>query len=520
WTGTTSAPSGRSPSTGAGSPPNRPARSPIPTTRPTRTSKRFRRRGSSLPRRGSTPPVRSPSWSRSARTDETTRSATRAPDGGSCGVPGLPGGGLLDLAEHRSLGDRGTGLHGQVGDHAVLVRRDRGLHLHGLEDGDLVTGLDLLALLDGHLDGGALHRRGHGVARGGRTGGAAPGTGLGLAADRAAVVGSAEGEIARQGDLDAAAVHLDDDLLALDGLVVVGGGAGRRPRLDRVLPVGLDPLGVDVEALVVTDEGRVGDDVLVERDDRRHALHHVLVESACRTGERLVAVLAPRDELGQHRVELTADGVALLDAGVQPDARAGGLVVPRDGAGGREEVASRVLAVDAELERVTARGGVLGELEHLALGDLELLENQVDPGGLLGDRVLDLQAGVDLEEGDRVALHHELDGAGAVVAGLAADRLGRLVEPPALLVGEERGRGLLDELLEAALQSAVAGTGDDDVAVLVGEHLRLDVAGLVEVLLDKALAAAERGDGLTGGGLEEVGDLGHLVGDLHAAATA
>src|SRR5699024_5901384 len=171
-------------------------------------------------------------------------------------------------------------------------------------------------------------------------------------------------------------------------------------------------------------------------------------------------------------------------------------------------------------ERVTARGGVLGELEHLALGDLELLENQVDPGGLLGDRVLDLQAGVDLEEGDSVALHHELDGAGAVIAGPAAESLGRLVEPPALLVGEERGRGLLDELLEAALQSAVAGTGDDDVAVLVGEHLRLDVAGLVEVLLDKALAAAERGDGLTGGGLEEVGDLGHLVGDLHAAATA
>jgi hypothetical protein len=41
------------------------------------------------------------------------------------------------------------------------------------------------------------------------------------------------------------------------------------------------------------------------------------------------------------------------------------------------------------------------------------------PGDLLGDRVLDLQAGVDLEEGDGAVLaDEELAGAGAVVAGL------------------------------------------------------------------------------------------------------
>ena len=90
----------------------------------------------------------------------------------------------------------------------------------------------------------------------------------------------------------------------------------------------------------------------------------------------------------------------------------------------------------------------------------------------------------------------------------------------ALLISEERGRGLLDELLEAALQGAVAGTHDDDVAVLVGEDLGLDVAGLVEVALDEALAAAEGGGGLAGSGLEELGDLVALVGDLHAASAA
>ncbi len=374
-----------------------------------------------------------------------------------------------------------------------------------------------MALLHGDLHDSALHRGRHGVTGRGRTCGAATGAGLGLAADGPAGVRAAEGQVAGQGDLDATSVHLDDDLLALDGLVVVGRRTGGRPRLDRVVPLLLDPLGVDVEALAVADIRRVGDDVLVERQDRGHALDLVLGQGAGRAGERLVAVLAPHDQLGEHGVELAADGVTLLDARVHAHSGAGGLVVTGDGAGGGQEAATRVLAVDAELEGVATRGGVLGELEHLALGDLELLQDEVDARGLLGDRVLHLEAGVDLEEGDRVALDHVLDGAGAVVAGLLADGLGGVVDPLALVIGEERRGGLLDELLEAALQGAVAGAGDDDVAVLVGEDLGLDVAGLVEVLLDEALAAAERGDGLTGGRLEELGDLLHPVGDLHAA---
>ena len=42
----------------------------------------------------------------------------------------------------------------------------------------------------------------------------------------------------------------------------------------------------------------------------------------------------------------------------------------------------------------------IGVVEDAALGDAELLAHQVDAGDLLGDRVLHLQAGVDLEEGD------------------------------------------------------------------------------------------------------------------------
>ena len=46
----------------------------------------------------------------------------------------------------------------EAGDGAGLVGLEGLLHLHGLEDHDDVALGDLLALLDGDLDDGALHR--------------------------------------------------------------------------------------------------------------------------------------------------------------------------------------------------------------------------------------------------------------------------------------------------------------------------------------------------------------------------
>ena len=73
-------------------------------------------------------------------------------------------------------------------------------------------------------------------------------------------------------------------------------------------------------------------------------------------------------------------------------------------------------------------GVVVAEL--LAGGDPEHLAHEVDAGDLLGHAVLDLEAGVHLEERDGAVLaDEELAGAGADVPGLVQDRLGRVVEP-------------------------------------------------------------------------------------------
>ena len=67
----------------------------------------------------------------------------------------------------------------------------------------------------------------------------------------------------------------------------------------------------------------------------------------------------------------------------------------------------------------------LGEGHRQAGGDADLLLHQVDVVDRLGDRVLDLQAGVHLDEVELAVLVEELDGAGAGVVdagdGVGAD---------------------------------------------------------------------------------------------------
>ena len=154
-------------------------------------------------------------------------------------------------------------------------------------------------------------------------------------------------------------------------------------------------------------EGRVGDDGAVERQHRRHALDVELGQRPAGALERLLPVAAGHDELGQHRVERAADDVAGDDAGVEPDARPGRRARRRatvPGAGRKPRPASSPL-IRNSIEWPRGRGVVVAE--RLAVGDAELLADQVDAGDLLGDRVLDLQAGVDLEEGDGAVLADE-----------------------------------------------------------------------------------------------------------------
>ncbi len=136
-----------------------------------------------------------------------------------------------------------------------------------------------------------------------------------------------------------------------------------------------------------------------------------------------------------------------------------------------------ILGVDAALDGVALDHDVLlREAERRAGGDADLLAHQVDAGHRLGDRMLDLQAGVHLDEVELAVLEQELHRAGAAILELAHGVGGQLADPVALL-GVEGGRGrFLQHLLVAALQRAVALAEMDAGALPVAQHLDLDMA--------------------------------------------
>ena len=81
-------------------------------------------------------------------------------------------------------------------------------------------------------------------------------------------------------------------------------------------------------------------------------------------------------------------------------------------------------------------------------------------------------------------------------------------------------RGLLDDLLMAALQRAVALEQVDRLPVPVGEHLHLDMARPIDQPLEQHPVVAERCLGLAPAGGERLEEVRGLVDPAHALAAA
>ena len=274
-------------------------------------------------------------------------------------------------------------------------------------------------------------------------------------------------------------------------------------------------VGVGEHGLEEADVG--GDAADAELQQRAPRLLHRRLEGAAATGE-----------LGEHRVEVRADlGAGVRRTAVEAHARTAGGAVGGDLPGVGAEAVGRVLRGDPALEREAARvHHVLGEPEVGERGagrDQHLRLDEVDRGDLLGHGVLDLDAGVHLDEDVApVRVEEELDGAGVLVADLAgeAHRVG--AHPVPDLGVQARSRGDLDDLLVAALHGAVALVEVDHAALgarAVGEDLHLDVARVDDGLLDEDGRVAEGALGLAHAGLDRLAQVGPVL-DLPHPATA
>jgi hypothetical protein len=144
-----------------------------------------------------------------------------------------------------------------------------------------------------------------------------------------------------------------------------------------------------------------------------------------------------------------------------------------------------------------------------------------EPGDQFGHRVLHLDPGVHLEEEVLAVLREQtLDRPGRAVADGSGRVDGDLPDPLAELLGHGRGRRLLDELLVAALDRAVALAEVDDGPVGVGEHLDLDVTRILEVPLDVDRGVGEVRLALPTGRLECALDLVPRADDFEALPAA
>ena len=134
----------------------------------------------------------------------------------------------------------------------------------------------------------------------------------------------------------------------------------------------------------------------------------------------------------------------------------------RNSLAGSSVVMRHCSAAPADLQRLLRQAEVV---EGLAAGDAQLGADEVDVGDLLGDRVLDLDARVHLDEDvAAVGREQELDRAGVDVADLLGERDGVGAHPLAQLGVEVGGRGDLDDLLVAPLDRAVPLEQVDHVA--------------------------------------------------------
>ena len=162
-------------------------------------------------------------------------------------------------------------------------------------------------------------------------------------------------------------------------------------------------------------------------------------------------------------------------------------------------------------------------LEPAAGGDVELELDEVGARDGLGDRMLDLQARVDLHEREAAALRlvEELDRARAAVAREPSPGAPRPRRPRAPASAVERGAGgLLDDLLVPALVAAVAHAERPHGALPVGHQLHLDVARDRHDALHQHRRVAEALRGLLAGALERGRQVLGALDAAHAAPAA
>ena len=259
----------------------------------------------------------------------------------------------------------------------------------------------------------------------------------------------------------------------------------------------------------------------MEGDRGLYAFEAVFAEGAPGPADGLIAGEGPDDELADHRVVERGDLISLVDRRVHPDAGAAGDFERGDLTWRGHEVLVGVLGVDAKLHRVPDHRHVfLLQAQRFSGSDPDLLLHQVHAGEHLRHGVLYLDARVHLYEVELIALDEKLHGTSVRVPGLPGQPDRGLRHLLSNLRAYAWRRGLLQNLLAAALHRTLALVEVDHVSLVIAYDLHLHVPGRDEQLLQIERPVTEGGLGLAFGHLHGLAKPFLLLGHPDAATPA
>src|SRR5262245_41257949 len=238
-----------------------------------------------------------------------------------------------------------------------------------------------------------------------------------------------------------------------------------------------------VDAGAALQEFLVEHQIPVQGDVGENAFDDHFRQRNAHAGDRLRARVAVADQLADHRVVVRWHEVTRVGVRIDTHARSAWCMPCGDASWTRREPVW-ILGVYPAFDRGPAYGDItLTEAKFLARSNSDLLLHDIEAGHHLRTRVLDLQARVHLDEVELAVFIEKLERARAAVVDLAA----RLGAPFAdlfdQLARDAGSRRLLDDLLVASLHRAIALTEPERILVLVGQHLDLDVARVLQELL-------------------------------------
>src|SRR5208282_5261854 len=193
------------------------------------------------------------------------------------------------------------------------------------------------------------------------------------------------------------------------------------------------------------------------------------------------------DQLREQRIEARIGRVTGVSKRIDTHTRASGRLkhTDRSGSRARRAVFGHRFRVDAHFDRASARLAILCRSqiqldERTSRGELELRADQIDASYLLGNGMLDLEAGVRFDKGEvgfitGIGIDQKLEGAEDVIFRGFGDTQSGVDQPRAKLGRYTETRRDFYQLLMPSLNRALPLPKMSNVARAIPENLDLDM---------------------------------------------